>query len=315
MYRRIQGAQIWYLGARCSTKWRYDNKKSYVCIYIHIHTWSSYVCSPFHRCRDLQEGERKKNINWREKRFRPFSRDLFVNDYLTNKRRKNIQASYVRKKVTAPFHALPWTRSVHPRRHVRASLTSRYTRSRKSAPMQLAALQCASRNNEKKERRYACKIGFFLFFFGACAFVPIIRFCARLVNIENVIELPCGIWYTSDFHLLTLFASSIFSLRMRNYTGFPYCFVHTCAFCRDERWALVSPSYLHRRIFINVHVQRFASVKFLYSTRHFMQLSTNCLFRMAVYNTSLSCVCFFYIKLSWVISCNFPLEKLSQFKN
>lgn len=36
-----------------------------------------------------------------------FSRNLFVNDYLTNKRRKNIQASYVRKKVTAPFHALP----------------------------------------------------------------------------------------------------------------------------------------------------------------------------------------------------------------
>lgn len=31
---------------------------------------------------------------------------LFVNDYLTNKRRKNIEAPYVRKKITAPFLAL-----------------------------------------------------------------------------------------------------------------------------------------------------------------------------------------------------------------
>lgn len=47
-------------------------------------------------------------ITWARKRPRGvfFSRDLFVNDYLTNKRRKNIQASYVRKKVTAPFHVL-----------------------------------------------------------------------------------------------------------------------------------------------------------------------------------------------------------------
>lgn len=78
-----------------------------------------------------------------------FSRDLFVNDYLTNKRRKNIQASYVRKKVTAPFHALPWTRRARPRRHVRASLMSRYTRSREGAPMQLAAMCIGIRKGKK----------------------------------------------------------------------------------------------------------------------------------------------------------------------
>lgn len=89
-----------------------------------------------------------------------FSRNLFVNDYLTNKRRKNIQASYVRKKVTAPFHALPWTRRARSRRHVRASLMSRYTHSRESAPMQLAAMCIGIM--EKKERRHARKK-----FFGA----------------------------------------------------------------------------------------------------------------------------------------------------
>lgn len=69
-----------------------------------------YICTP----NDPYLCERKKvcivyNVG-KKKRLHTsflFSRDLFVNDYLTNKRRKNIQASYVRKKVTAPFHALP----------------------------------------------------------------------------------------------------------------------------------------------------------------------------------------------------------------
>lgn len=66
-------------------------------MYIHIHN-SFY-----------SQSRRRESVSVGRKTPRQvsFSRDLFVNDYLTNKRRKNIQASYVRKKVTAPFHALP----------------------------------------------------------------------------------------------------------------------------------------------------------------------------------------------------------------
>lgn len=93
-----------------------------------------------------------------------FSHDLFVNDYLTNKRRKNIQASYVRKKVTAPFHALPWTRRTWPRGRPKASCSCKF-----HVTVQLFSQKCTNatcsnvhRDNEKRKEDTLVKN-----FFGA----------------------------------------------------------------------------------------------------------------------------------------------------
>lgn len=101
----------------CCTKWIYDNKNvQNECITIN----NMYIC----KRNNLYSHSRKNHNVGKKTTTRNFflSCDLFVNDYLTNKRRKNIQASYVRKKVTAPFHALSWTR-VRSRRYIRARVS------------------------------------------------------------------------------------------------------------------------------------------------------------------------------------------------